>query len=81
MANLKNVTFIVTKLLEQLKNTSDRYFRKELVVWIIQIIEKKSPSNEWLLDTIVNLLSISGDLLDSGEHNQFIAMIKKGQTL
>lgn len=56
MTNQDNIEFIIQKLMEQLRNTNDQFFKKDMVNKILALIEKYAPTQEWFLDTTLELI-------------------------
>lgn len=63
MATKKNVVVIVTKLMEALKSTQgDTLFRKTLIEYVIELINKFSFHEDWIIDVFT-------DIFRFGENN------------
>eukprot|EP00814_Leptocylindrus_danicus_P018801 CAMPEP_0116006258 /NCGR_PEP_ID=MMETSP0321-20121206/1625_1 /TAXON_ID=163516 /ORGANISM="Leptocylindrus danicus var. danicus, Strain B650" /LENGTH=1118 /DNA_ID=CAMNT_0003474785 /DNA_START=236 /DNA_END=3592 /DNA_ORIENTATION=+ len=88
MTNPHNVEFIIEKLLDFLRGGkqfhSDDHLQRTLTFKIANLAERFAPSNEWYVETITQLLEISGNvpLCKKGLNkvgNQLMQLIAEGE--
>merc|ERR1719215_68578 len=88
MTNPHNVEFIVEKLVDFLRGGqeyhSDEHLQRNLTFKIANLAERFAPSNEWYVETITQLLEISGDIpsCKTGLNkvgNQLMQLIAEGE--
>ncbi|KAF7459330.1 adaptin family protein [Cryptosporidium felis] len=80
MTNPQNVEVIISKLITQLKCTSDIHFREELVRNIVNLTEKFAPSYRWYLNTMVNIIELTGKVVGRDKANNIAQIIAEGPT-
>ncbi|XP_056428284.1 AP-4 complex subunit epsilon-1 isoform X2 [Hyla sarda] len=78
ITNEQNVTVIVQKMLEYLKQSKDEYTVIALVGKIADLAEKFSPSNQWFVETMNVVFSIGGDLVHPDIPNNFLRLLAEG---
>ncbi|XP_068131543.1 AP-4 complex subunit epsilon-1 isoform X2 [Hyperolius riggenbachi] len=78
ITNEQNVTVIVQKMLEYLKETKDEYTIIALVGKIADLAEKYSPSNQWFVETMNVVFSIGGDVVQPDIPNNFLRLLAEG---
>lgn len=64
MTNPQNAEAVVDKLLHFLNQALDPFLRADLVSRIVQLADRYAPSNLWFVDTMIQVLSIGGDLVN-----------------
>ncbi|XP_063782152.1 AP-4 complex subunit epsilon-1 isoform X2 [Pseudophryne corroboree] len=78
ITNDRNVTVIVQKMLEYLKQSSDTYTVIALTGKIADLAEKYSPNNQWFVDTMNVVFSIGGDMMHHDIPNNFLRLLAEG---
>lgn len=78
ITNEQNVTVIVQKMLEYLKESKDEYAIIALVGKIADLAEKYSPNNQWFVETMNTVLSIGGDMVHPDIPNNFLRLLAEG---
>ncbi len=87
MTNPHNVEFIIEKLILFLRGGkqyhSDEHLQRSLTFKIANLAERFAPSNEWYVDTITQLLEISGNIPSCSKGlnkvgNQLMQLIAEG---
>jgi len=88
MTNPHNVEFIIEKLLDFLRGGkqfhSDDHLQRTLTFKIANLAERFAPSNEWYVETITQLLEISGNVPSCKKGlnkvgNQLMQLIAEGE--
>ncbi|XP_040269904.1 AP-4 complex subunit epsilon-1 isoform X1 [Bufo bufo] len=78
ITNEQNVTVIVQKMLEYLKQSKDEYTVIALVGKVADLAEKYSPNNQWFVETMNVVFSIGGDLVHPDIPNNFLRLLADG---
>ncbi|KAG9489346.1 hypothetical protein GDO78_005373 [Eleutherodactylus coqui] len=78
ITNEQNVTVIVQKMLDYLKQSKDEYTVIALVGKIADLAEKYSPNNQWFVETMNVVFSIGGDLVHPDIPNNFLRLLAEG---
>ncbi|KAM4748999.1 AP-4 complex subunit epsilon-1 [Rhinophrynus dorsalis] len=78
ITNGQNVTVIVQKMLEYLKQSKDEYTIIALVGKISDLAEKYSPNNQWFIQTMNVVFSIGGDVMHPDIPNNFLRLLAEG---
>ncbi|XP_075064094.1 AP-4 complex subunit epsilon-1 [Mixophyes fleayi] len=78
ITNDRNVTVIVQKMLEYLKQTEDTYTVIALAGKIADLAEKYSPNNQWFVETMNVVFSIGGDMVHPDIPNNFLRLLAEG---
>ncbi|XP_072004322.1 AP-4 complex subunit epsilon-1 isoform X1 [Engystomops pustulosus] len=78
ITNEQNVTVIVEKMLEYLKQSKDEYTVVALVGKIADLAEKYSPNNQWFVETMNVVFSIGGDVVHPDIPNNFLRLLAEG---
>ncbi|XP_069839037.1 AP-4 complex subunit epsilon-1 [Dendropsophus ebraccatus] len=78
ITNEQNVTVIVQKMLEYLKQSKDEYTVIALVGKIADLAEKYSPNNQWFVETMNIVFSIGRDLVHPDIPNNFLRLLAEG---
>ncbi|KAM4038210.1 AP-4 complex subunit epsilon-1 [Anomaloglossus baeobatrachus] len=78
ITNEQNVTVIVQKMLEYLKQSKDEYTVIALVGKIADLAEKYSPNNQWFVETMNVVFSIGGDVVHPDIPNNFLRLLAEG---
>ncbi|XP_018431554.1 PREDICTED: AP-4 complex subunit epsilon-1 [Nanorana parkeri] len=78
ITNEQNVTVIVQKMLEYLKESKDEYAIITLVGKIADLAEKYSPNNQWFVETMNIVFSIGGDMVHPDIPNNFLRLLAEG---
>ena len=79
MTNGVNVGTIVSKLLEHLKEATDRFLRRALVHRIAAAAEKFAPDNGWYVSVVVQLMEMGGDLVEQEVVQSLIRLVAEGE--
>ncbi|XP_073509144.1 AP-4 complex subunit epsilon-1 isoform X1 [Phyllobates terribilis] len=78
ITNEQNVTVIVQKMLEYLRQSKDEYAVIALVGKIADLAEKYSPNNQWFVETMNVVFSIGGDVVHPDIPNNFLRLLAEG---
>ncbi|KAM8973554.1 AP-4 complex subunit epsilon-1 [Pelodytes ibericus] len=78
IANGQNVTVIVQKMLDYLKQSKDEYTIVALVGKIADLAEKYSPNNQWFIQTMNVVFSVGGDMVHPDIPNNFLKLLAEG---
>mmetsp|Transcript_37052 Transcript_37052/g.72769 ORF Transcript_37052/g.72769 Transcript_37052/m.72769 type:complete len:1154 (+) Transcript_37052:39-3500(+) len=81
MTNTQNVTFIVEKLIDYLRNTTDVYLRTELVSRINQLAEKFSPNTWWYIETLNTVIDLGGSLVKTEVAHNLMRLISETEEM
>lgn len=78
ITNAQNVTVIVEKMLDFLRGCSDEHTVIHLVGKVAELAEKFAPDNSWFIQTMNDVFSIGGDLLQQDVPNNFLRLLAEG---
>ncbi|XP_078540950.1 AP-4 complex subunit epsilon-1 isoform X4 [Lissotriton helveticus] len=78
ITNGQNVTVIVEKMLDYLKQSKEEYTVINLVGKIAELAEKYSPNNEWFIQTMNAVFSVGGDVMHPDIPNNFLRLLAEG---
>ncbi|KAM4678395.1 AP-4 complex subunit epsilon-1 [Discoglossus pictus] len=78
ITNGQNVTVIVQKMLEYLKQSKDEYTIIALVGKIAELAEKYPFCNQWFIQTMNVVFSIGGDVMHPDIPNNFLRLLAEG---
>uniref|UniRef100_A0A674GPX3 AP-4 complex subunit epsilon n=1 Tax=Taeniopygia guttata TaxID=59729 RepID=A0A674GPX3_TAEGU len=77
ITNGQNVTVIVQKMLDYLKEGQEEYAIISLVGKIAELAEN-APNNEWFIQTMNAVFSVGGDVVHSDIPNNFLRLLAEG---
>ena len=80
LVNPQNVVFLTAELLNYLIIANTEH-KASLVSKIMQLVEKYSPSKKWRVDTVLTMLSISGNTIDDNVPRTAIIFISQSEGL
>ncbi|TRY52136.1 Adaptin N terminal domain containing protein [Cryptosporidium tyzzeri] len=80
MSNPQNIQVVISKLINNLKISTDIHFCKELVKNILLLSEKFAPSYNWYLNTMISLFELSGEFVGKDKVNNIAQIIAEGPT-
>ncbi|KAH8584137.1 adaptin family [Cryptosporidium sp. chipmunk genotype I] len=80
MSNTQNIQVVISKLINNLKISTDIHFCEELVKNILLLSEKFAPSYSWYLNTMVSLFELSGEFVGKDKVNNIAQIIAEGPT-
>ncbi|XP_030631531.1 AP-4 complex subunit epsilon-1 [Chanos chanos] len=78
ITNTQNVTVIVEKMLGFLKLSNDDYTIVDLVGKVAELAEKYAPDNEWFIQTMNEVFSFGGDMMQPDIPNSFLRLLAEG---
>ncbi|XP_067235633.1 AP-4 complex subunit epsilon-1 isoform X2 [Chanodichthys erythropterus] len=78
ITNAQNVTVIVEKMLDFLRGCNDEHTVIHLVGKVAELAEKFAPDNSWFIQTMNDVFSIGGDLLQQDVPNNFLRLLAEG---
>ncbi|XP_034144045.1 AP-4 complex subunit epsilon-1 [Esox lucius] len=78
ITNAQNVTVIVEKMLEFLRQSSNDYSTVDLVGKVAELAEKYSPDNGWFVQTMNSVFSLGGDRMQPDIPNNFLRLLAEG---
>ncbi|XP_075431792.1 AP-4 complex subunit epsilon-1 isoform X2 [Ascaphus truei] len=78
ITNGQNVTVIVQKMLEYLRQSKEEYAIITLVGKIAELAEKYAPNNRWFIQTMNVVFSIGGDVMHPDIPNNFLQLLAEG---
>ncbi|XP_072421192.1 AP-4 complex subunit epsilon-1 isoform X1 [Chiloscyllium punctatum] len=78
ITNAQNVTVIVQKLLEYLRESKDEYVTISLVGKVAELAEKYAPNNEWFVQTMNAVFAVGGDMIPSDIPSNFLRLLAEG---
>ncbi|XP_067293363.1 AP-4 complex subunit epsilon-1 [Pseudorasbora parva] len=78
ITNAQNVIVIVEKMLDFLRECSDEHTVIHLVGKVAELAEKFAPDNSWFIQTMSDVFSIGGDLLQQDVPNNFLRLLAEG---
>ncbi|XP_059495181.1 AP-4 complex subunit epsilon-1 [Stegostoma tigrinum] len=78
ITNAQNVTVIVQKLLEYLRESKDEYITISLVGKVAELAEKYAPNNEWFVQTMNAVFAVGGDMIPSDIPSNFLRLLAEG---
>lgn len=78
ITNGQNVTVIVEKMLDFLRQSKDEYTTIDLVGKVAELAEKYAPDNEWFIQTMNTVLSVGGDVMQPDIPNNFLRLLAEG---
>ncbi|XP_058623856.1 AP-4 complex subunit epsilon-1 isoform X2 [Onychostoma macrolepis] len=78
ITNAQNVTVIVEKMLNFLRSCNDEHTIIHLVGKVAELAEKFAPDNSWFIQTMNDVFSIGGDLLQQDVPNNFLRLLAEG---
>ncbi|XP_058500956.1 AP-4 complex subunit epsilon-1 [Solea solea] len=78
ITNTQNVVVIVEKMLEFLRMSTDDYTTIDLVGKVAELAEKYAPDNEWFIETMNTVFSLSGDMMQPDIPNSFLKLLSEG---
>eukprot|EP01124_Arcella_intermedia_P005746 TRINITY_DN13390_c0_g1_i1.p1 TRINITY_DN13390_c0_g1~~TRINITY_DN13390_c0_g1_i1.p1 ORF type:complete len:1257 (-),score=335.29 TRINITY_DN13390_c0_g1_i1:47-3325(-) len=80
MTNPQNVVAVADKLVEKLRETTDKYLRADLVQKLTQIAQDYAPDNEWFIKTMNKVFVYGGGLVEPKVAYNLIVLIAEGGT-
>lgn len=78
ITNAQNVSVIVEKMLDFLRSSSDEHTIIHLAGKVAELAEKFAPDNSWFIQTMNDVFSIGGDLLQQDVSNNFLRLLAEG---
>ncbi|XP_069046608.1 AP-4 complex subunit epsilon-1 isoform X2 [Lepisosteus oculatus] len=78
ITNAQNVTIIVEKMLDFLRQSKDEYTTIDLVGKVAELAEKYAPSNGWFIQTMNTVFSLGGDMMQPDIPNNFLRLLAEG---
>lgn len=78
MTTPMNVQFIIEKLLQFLKGTTDSFLKEDLTIKVCRLAERYAPNNLWYVETITELFEISGEFVSREVSQQLMTLIAEG---
>ncbi|XP_053321175.1 AP-4 complex subunit epsilon-1 [Spea bombifrons] len=78
ITNGQNVTVIVEKMLDYLKQSKDEYTIVTFVGKIADLAEKYAPNNQWFIQTMNVVFSIGGDVVHPDIPHNFLRLLAEG---
>ncbi|KAM9313264.1 LOW QUALITY PROTEIN: AP-4 complex subunit epsilon-1 [Gastrophryne carolinensis] len=78
ITNEQNVTVIVQKMLEYLKESKDEYTIIALVGKIADLAERYPLNNQWFVETMNVVFSVGGDMVHPDIPNNFLRNLAEG---
>ncbi|XP_043083718.1 AP-4 complex subunit epsilon-1 [Puntigrus tetrazona] len=78
ITNAQNVTVIVEKMLDFLRSCNDEHTVIHLVGKVAELAEKFAPDNSWFIQTMNDVFSVGGDLLQQDVPNNFLRLLAEG---
>ncbi|XP_016113142.1 AP-4 complex subunit epsilon-1 [Sinocyclocheilus grahami] len=78
ITNAQNVTVIIEKMLDFLRSCNDEHTIIHLVGKVAELAEKFAPDNSWFIQTMNDVFSIGGDLLQQDVPNNFLRLLAEG---
>jgi len=78
MTNPVNVQFIIEKLLDFLRGTTDSFLKEDLTAKVCSLAERYAPNNLWYVETITELFAISGEFVSQEVSQQLMTLIAEG---
>ncbi|XP_077684774.1 AP-4 complex subunit epsilon-1 isoform X2 [Eretmochelys imbricata] len=78
ITNGQNVTVIVQKMLDYLRQSKEEYTIINLTGKIAELAEKYAPDNEWFIQTMNAVFSVGGDVMHSDIPNNFLRLLAEG---
>ncbi|XP_052397551.1 AP-4 complex subunit epsilon-1-like isoform X1 [Carassius gibelio] len=78
ITNAQNVTVIVEKMLDFLHGCNDEHTIIHLVGKVAELAEKFAPDNSWFIQTMNDVFSTGGDLLQRDVPNNFLRVLAEG---
>ncbi|XP_051975384.1 AP-4 complex subunit epsilon-1 [Xyrauchen texanus] len=78
ITNAQNVMVIVEKMLDFLRLCNDDHTVIHLVGKVAELAEKFAPDNSWFIQTMNDVFSIGGDLLQQDVPNNFLRIMAEG---
>lgn len=78
ITNAQNVAVIVEKVLDFLRVCNDDHTIIHLVGKVAELAEKFAPENSWFIQTMNDVFSIGGDLLQQDVLNNFLRLLAEG---
>uniref|UniRef100_A0A8C8VP45 AP-4 complex subunit epsilon n=1 Tax=Pelusios castaneus TaxID=367368 RepID=A0A8C8VP45_9SAUR len=78
ITNGQNVTVIVQKMLDYLKQSKEEYTVISLAGKIAELAEKYAPDNEWFIQTMNAVFSVGGDVMHPDIPNNFLRLLAEG---
>ncbi|XP_034639073.1 AP-4 complex subunit epsilon-1 isoform X1 [Trachemys scripta elegans] len=78
ITNGQNVTVIVQKMLDYLRQSKEEYTIINLTGKIAELVEKYAPDNEWFIQTMNAVFSVGGDVMHPDIPNNFLRLLAEG---
>uniref|UniRef100_A0A8C5N069 AP-4 complex subunit epsilon n=1 Tax=Leptobrachium leishanense TaxID=445787 RepID=A0A8C5N069_9ANUR len=78
ITNEQNVTVIVQRMLDYLKQSKDEYTVITLVGKIADLAEKYAPNNQWFIQTMNVVFAVGGDVVHPDIPNNFLKLLAEG---
>ncbi|XP_039347252.1 AP-4 complex subunit epsilon-1 isoform X3 [Mauremys reevesii] len=78
ITNGQNVTVIVQKMLDYLRQSKEEYTIINLTGKIAELAEKYAPDNEWFIQTMNAVFSVGGDVMHPDIPNNFLRLLAEG---
>ncbi|XP_032050596.1 AP-4 complex subunit epsilon-1 isoform X4 [Aythya fuligula] len=78
ITNGQNVTVIVQKMLDYLKESKEEYAIITLSGKVAELAEKYAPDNGWFIQTMNAVFSVGGDALHPDIPNNFLRLLAEG---
>ncbi|XP_035251963.1 AP-4 complex subunit epsilon-1 [Anguilla anguilla] len=78
ITNGQNVSVIVQKMLDFLRQSKDEHTTIDLVGKVAELAEKYAPDNVWFIQTMNTVFSLGGDVMQSEIPNSFLRLLAEG---
>ncbi|XP_030433865.1 AP-4 complex subunit epsilon-1 isoform X3 [Gopherus evgoodei] len=78
ITNGQNVTVIVEKMLDYLRQSKEEYTIINLTGKIAELAEKYAPDNGWFIQTMNAVFSVGGDVMHPDIPNNFLRLLAEG---
>nr|XP_032634520.1 AP-4 complex subunit epsilon-1 isoform X2 [Chelonoidis abingdonii] len=78
ITNGQNVTVIVQKMLDYLRQSKEEYTIINLTGKIAELAEKYAPDNGWFIQTMNAVFSVGGDVMHPDIPNNFLRLLAEG---
>ncbi|XP_038274787.1 AP-4 complex subunit epsilon-1 isoform X3 [Dermochelys coriacea] len=78
ITNGQNVTVIIQKMLDYLRQSKEEYTIINLTGKIAELAEKYAPDNEWFIQTMNAVFSVGGDVMHPDIPNNFLRLLAEG---
>ncbi|KAI1904057.1 hypothetical protein AGOR_G00001760 [Albula goreensis] len=78
ITNGQNVSVIVQKMLDFLRQSKDEHTTIDLVGKVAELAEKYAPDNGWFIQTMNTVFSLGGDEMQPEVPNNFLRLLAEG---